>query len=57
MDSVWIVHENKDAPDNQYIYAYFRIADQSGVGISVYNDKMEIQDKRVLRPHLPIISS
>ena len=29
----------KDAPDNQSIYADFRIADQSGVGISVYNDK------------------
>jgi type IX secretion system PorP/SprF family membrane protein len=29
----------KDAPNNQSIYADFRIADQSGVGISVYNDK------------------
>ena len=29
----------KDAPDNQSIYADFRIADQSGVGVSVYNDK------------------
>jgi type IX secretion system PorP/SprF family membrane protein len=29
----------KDAPNNQSIYADFRIADQSGVGLSVYNDK------------------
>lgn len=29
----------KDAPDNQSIYGDFRIADQSGVGISFYNDK------------------
>jgi type IX secretion system PorP/SprF family membrane protein len=29
----------KDAPDNQSVYADFRIADRSGVGISVYNDK------------------
>lgn len=29
----------KDAPDNQSLYADFRIADQSGVGISMYNDK------------------
>ncbi|CAM4053766.1 type IX secretion system membrane protein PorP/SprF [Flavobacterium weaverense] len=28
----------KDAPDNQSIYADFRIADQSGIGISLYND-------------------
>ncbi|RKS15804.1 type IX secretion system PorP/SprF family membrane protein [Flavobacterium sp. 120] len=28
----------KDAPDNQSVYADFRIADQSGVGISLYND-------------------
>ncbi|WP_445957522.1 PorP/SprF family type IX secretion system membrane protein [Yeosuana sp.] len=29
----------KDAPDNQSLYADFRIADRSGVGISLYNDK------------------
>lgn len=29
----------KDAPDNQSVYADFRILDRSGVGISVYNDK------------------
>jgi len=29
----------KDAPDNQSLYADFRIADRSGVGISAYNDK------------------
>lgn len=29
----------KDAPDNQSVYADFRIADRSGVGVSMYNDK------------------
>jgi type IX secretion system PorP/SprF family membrane protein len=29
----------KDAPDNQAVYADMRILDQSGVGISFYNDK------------------
>jgi type IX secretion system PorP/SprF family membrane protein len=29
----------KDAPDNQSIYADFRVLDRSGVGINVYNDK------------------
>ena len=29
----------KDAPNNQSVYADFRIADKSGVGISMYNDK------------------
>lgn len=29
----------KDAPDNQSVFADFRIADRSGVGISFYNDK------------------
>ena len=29
----------KDAPDNQSIYGDFRIANQSGVGVSFYNDK------------------
>ncbi|MDD5148926.1 MAG: type IX secretion system membrane protein PorP/SprF [Flavobacterium sp.] len=29
----------KEAPQNQAIYADFRIADQSGVGVSFYNDK------------------
>lgn len=29
----------KDAPENQSLYADFRIADQSGIGVSVYNDK------------------
>ncbi|RTY80579.1 type IX secretion system membrane protein PorP/SprF [Flavobacterium sp. LS1P28] len=29
----------KDAPDNQSVYADFRIADRSGVGILLYNDK------------------
>lgn len=29
----------KDAPENQSLYADFRIADRSGVGISLYNDK------------------
>lgn len=29
----------KNAPDNQAIYADFRIANQSGIGISAYNDK------------------
>jgi len=29
----------KDAPQNQSVYADFRIADRSGVGISLYNDK------------------
>lgn len=28
----------KDAPDNQSVYADFRILDRSGVGISLYND-------------------
>lgn len=28
----------KDAPDNQSLYVDFRIADRSGVGISLYND-------------------
>lgn len=29
----------KDAPDNQSLYADFRIADRTGVGLSFYNDK------------------
>jgi type IX secretion system PorP/SprF family membrane protein len=29
----------KDAPDNQSLYADFRVLDRSGVGISLYNDK------------------
>jgi type IX secretion system PorP/SprF family membrane protein len=29
----------KDAPQNQALYADFRIADQSGIGVSLYNDK------------------
>ncbi|WP_264531765.1 type IX secretion system membrane protein PorP/SprF [Flavobacterium sp. N502540] len=29
----------KDAPDNQSLYADFRVLDRSGVGINVYNDK------------------
>ncbi|REG86236.1 PorP/SprF family type IX secretion system membrane protein [Winogradskyella sediminis] len=29
----------KDAPDNQSVYADFRMADRSGIGISAYNDK------------------
>jgi type IX secretion system PorP/SprF family membrane protein len=29
----------KDAPINQSLYADFRIADQSGIGVSLYNDK------------------
>ena len=29
----------KDAPDNQALYADFRIGNQSGIGISAYNDK------------------
>lgn len=29
----------KNAPNNQSVYADFRIADRSGVGISLYNDK------------------
>jgi len=29
----------KGAPDNQSIYGDFRIADRSGIGISLYNDK------------------
>lgn len=29
----------KNAPENQALYADFRIANQSGVGISLYNDK------------------
>jgi type IX secretion system PorP/SprF family membrane protein len=29
----------KDAPDNQSLYADFRIADRTGVGISLYNDR------------------
>lgn len=29
----------KDAPENQSLYGDFRIADQSGIGFSVYNDK------------------
>lgn len=29
----------KNAPDNQSIYADFRIADRSGIGVSAYNDK------------------
>lgn len=29
----------KNAPDNQSVYADFRIADRSGIGISMYNDK------------------
>ena len=29
----------KDAPDNQSVYADFRISNRSGVGISAYNDK------------------
>lgn len=29
----------KNAPDNQALYADFRIANRSGVGISLYNDK------------------
>jgi hypothetical protein len=37
---------DKDAPDNQ-LYADFRIADRSGVGISIYNDKMDTRDKQV----------
>ena len=29
----------KDAPDNQSLYADFRIADRSGIGLSLYNDR------------------
>ncbi|WP_460218855.1 PorP/SprF family type IX secretion system membrane protein [Psychroserpens sp. MEBiC05023] len=29
----------KNAPDNQALYADFRIANQSGVGVSMYNDR------------------
>ena len=29
----------KDAPQNQALYADFRIGDQTGLGVSVYNDK------------------
>ena len=29
----------KGAPDNQSLYADFRIASRSGVGLSLYNDK------------------
>lgn len=29
----------KDAPDNQSLYADFRIASRSGIGLSLYNDK------------------
>lgn len=29
----------KDAPDNQSVYADFRISNRSGVGLSAYNDK------------------
>lgn len=29
----------KDAPDNQSVFGDFRIADRSGVGLSLYNDK------------------
>lgn len=29
----------KDAPDNQSLYADFRMGDRSGVGLSLYNDK------------------
>ncbi|WP_344788431.1 type IX secretion system membrane protein PorP/SprF [Postechiella marina] len=29
----------RNAPDNQSIYADFRIADRSGIGVSFYNDK------------------
>jgi type IX secretion system PorP/SprF family membrane protein len=29
----------KDAPDNQALYADFRISDRTGVGLSFYNDK------------------
>ena len=29
----------KDAPDNQAFYADFRIADRTGIGISLYNDR------------------
>lgn len=29
----------KDAPENQSVYTDFRIADRSGVGVSLYNDK------------------
>jgi type IX secretion system PorP/SprF family membrane protein len=29
----------KNAPDNQSLYADFRIADRSGIGLSFYNDK------------------
>lgn len=29
----------KDAPQNQALYADFRIGDQTGIGVSVYNDK------------------
>ena len=29
----------KNAPDNQSIYADFRISNQSGIGVSAYNDK------------------
>ncbi|MES2240766.1 MAG: type IX secretion system membrane protein PorP/SprF [Bacteroidota bacterium] len=29
----------KDAPENQSVYADFRIADRTGVGVSLYNDK------------------
>lgn len=29
----------KDAPNNQSVFADFRIADQSGIGVSVYNDR------------------
>jgi type IX secretion system PorP/SprF family membrane protein len=29
----------KDAPDNQSVYADFRIADRTGIGVSFYNDR------------------
>ncbi len=39
----------KGAPDNQSIYADFRIASRSGVGISLYNDKNGLTEQKGLK--------
>ncbi len=39
----------KGAPDNQSVYADFRIASRSGVGISLYNDKNGLTEQKGLK--------
>ncbi|UPS91325.1 type IX secretion system membrane protein PorP/SprF [Bizionia sp. M204] len=39
----------KGAPDNQSVYADFRIANRSGVGVSLYNDRNGLTEQKGLK--------